>query len=322
MIKKICIVCSFLISSLAWANTWQPPKQIEIVVPYPPGGSTDRWGRVISEILNDNNWNSVVVNKPGADTTIASNYVAKAKPDGSTLYLSGIGFLDANISFNNRPEGIEYTVDSFTDIAPIGSGTLVLAVANNIPVNNYEEFKKYVIKNPEKFNVGFFNSYIANLFYIWAKKEKLPKPNIILYKGSAPLNVDLVGGHVPFAFDTYNTIAPFYQTNKVKVIAVLDVPGEKIFQKANPGKSIPVIGKIVPEVNMSIYYGVSGPAGMSKEAVNSINQVINQGLKNPKYSKPILDMHMGVQGGTPADLNKAHTTLKKLFENANKELNK
>jgi tripartite-type tricarboxylate transporter receptor subunit TctC len=233
-----------------------------------------------------------------------------------------MGFLDANISFKERPVGIKYTETSFTDIVPIGSGTLVLAVANHVPVNNYDEFKAYVRKNPEQFNIGFFNSYIANLFYIWAKRENLPQPKIVMYKGSTPLNQDLIGGHVPFAFDTYNTIAPFHQDKKVKVIAVLDVPGAKIYQKANPSEKITVIAQRIPEVNMSIYYGVSGPAGMSKEAVNEINRVINQGLKNPKYSKPMLDMYIGVQGGTPADLKKAHTNLKQLFRNAAKELDK
>ena len=323
MCKKLfAFFCLALILSTAGAQTWTPPKIIEIVVPYPAGGSTDRWGRVISEILNDHGWNSIVVNKAGADTTIASNYVAVAKPNGSTLYLSGMGFLDANISFKERPLGIKYTETSFTDIAPIGSGTLVLAVANNVPVNNYEEFKAYVRKNPDQFNIGFFNNYIANLFYIWAKKENLPQPKIVMYKGSAPLNLDLVGGHVPFAFDTYNTIAPFHQDKKVKVIAVLDVPGAKIYNKANPGDKIEIIGQRIPEVNMSIYYGVSGPAGMSKEAIYSINQVINQGLKNPRYTKPMQDMHIGVQGGTPADLNQAHTNLRRLFRNAAKELDK
>lgn len=319
-LKKIIAVLLLTVASVTLANTsWQPPGPIKIIVPYAPGGSTDKWGRVISKILSDRGWENYVENKPGADTTIASNLVAESKPDGTTLYLSGIGFLDANISFKQRPDGIRYTDQSFTDIVPIGSGTLVLAVANNIPVNNYSEFKDYVRKNPNKFNLGFFNQYIANLFYVWARKEGLPQPTVIMYKGSTPLGADLLGGQIPFAFDTYNTIAPLQQAGKVKVIAVLDATGYNVVKKANPTLDLYSIAKHHPELSMPIYYGVSGPAGMSPAAVKEINSVINTALKDPKYSKEMEDMFITVKGGTPQDLNNAHKGLRTLFKNVAKE---
>ena len=322
MFRKImCIVMLALITTPLLADTnWKPNGTIQIIVPYAPGGSTDSWGRVVSEILTDHGWPSVVVNKPGADTTIASNFVATSNPDGTTLYLSGIGFLDANLAFKNRPDGIGYTEKSFTDIVPLGSGTLVLAVADKVPVANYEEFKSYVRNNPTEFTVGFFNQYIANLFYVWANKEGLPRPNIIMYKGSAPLDADLLGGHINFAWDTYNTIARYQKTNKVKVIAVLDTVGHNLVKKANPGEEFFSVAAKYPELNMPIYYGISGPAGMPKTAVAKINQVINQGLKNPKFTKSISDMYIHVQGGTPTDLNQAHTKLLKLFKTVAKEI--
>ena len=322
MFKKFMIsLFAVLVSTVSLADTnWKPSGPIQIIVPYAPGGSTDSWGRVAAEILTANGWTSIVVNKPGADTTIASNLVATSNPDGTTLYLSGIGFLDANLAFKNKPEGIKYTEKSFTDIAPLGSGTLVLAVANKLPVSNYKEFKTYVHNNPTEFNVGFFNQYIANLFYVWAKKEGLPRPNIIMYKGSAPMDADLIGGHINFAWDTYNTIAQHQKANKVKVVAVLDIVGYDLVKKANPGEEFFSVSSKYPELNMPIYYGVSGPAGMSKEVVAEINQVINQGLKNPKFTKSISDMYIHVQGGTPDDLYREHAKLSKLFKTVAKEV--
>lgn len=322
MFKKFIIVLfAMLASAVTLAETnWKPSGTIQIIVPYAPGGSTDSWGRVVAEILSAHGWPSVVVNRPGADTTIASNLVATATPDGTTLYLSGIGFLDANLAFKNKPEGIKYTEKSFTDIVPLGSGTLVLAVANKVPVSDYEEFKAYVRKNPNEFTVGFFNQYIANLFYVWAKKEGLPRPNIVMYKGSAPMDADLLGGHINFAWDTYNTIAPYQKANKVKVIAVLDTVGYNLVKTANPGEKFFSVSAKYPELNMPIYYGVSGPAGMSKDTVAEINQVINQGLKNPKFTKSISNMYIHVQGGTTSDLNYAHTKLAELFRSIAKEV--
>jgi tripartite-type tricarboxylate transporter receptor subunit TctC len=301
------------------AEPWKPSKPIEIIVPYAPGGSTDTWGRVVGKILADHGWANAVVNKPGADTTIASNLVATSKPDGHTLYLSGIGFLDANLAFKNRPEGIKYTEKSFTDIVPLGSGTLVFAVANKVPVSNYDEFKAYIRKNPNQFNVGFFNQYIANLFYSWAQKEGLPRPNIIMYKGSGPMGADLLGGHINFAWDTYNTIAQHQQAGKVKVFAVLDAVGYDLVKKANPGQEFFNVAAKYPELSMPIYYGVSGPADMPKEAVAEINRVINKGLADPFYTKGITDLFITVKGGTPSDLKRSHTALFKLFKKVAQE---
>lgn len=320
MIKKIAFLCLFTLLSLtSTAATWTPPGNIKIVVAYPPGGSTDKWARVVSKILADHGWTNYVENKPGGETVIASNYVAQSKPDGTTLQLGTFGFLDANLASKTPPEGIEYTEHSFTDIVPLGSGSLVLAVANNVPVSNYQEFKEYVRKNPNEFNLGFFSQRIGEAFKLWAHKEGLPQPKIVLYKGSTPLDADLAGGHVQFAFDTYNTIAPLQQSGKVKVIAVLDNSGYDLVKKANPNITLYNIAKSHPDLAIPIFYGVFAPAGLPKEAVAEINTVINLGLKDPKYTAEMTNLYITVKGGTPTDLTKSHQELYKLFKNVSLE---
>mgnify|MGYP003343085365 FL=1 len=130
--RNALLVISFLLMlTPAFADTWKPTKPIEIVVPYPPGGGADKWGRVVSRIFNDHGWESFVSNKPGADTTIGSNYVAGAPADGHTLYMASNGFLDANLASKEPPAGINYSEKSFTDIAQIGFGSFVLVVSKN-----------------------------------------------------------------------------------------------------------------------------------------------------------------------------------------------
>ena len=287
---------------VASAAGFEPTKKsIEIIVPYPPGGATDKWGRVLDEIFQAQGWKSVVVNKPGADTVIGSNYVAAARPDGHTIYVGGNGFIDANIAFKQRAPGIEYTENSFTPIVPLGAGTAVLAVANNIPVNTYEEFKEYVKKNPEKFNLGFWNTYTGSIFYEWAKQEGLPRPNIVFYKGSAPQVADILGGHVPFVFDTYTAMRPHFQSGKIKIIATLDRRGVAIVKKDMPDARLVSIADRGPGVDVPIWYGLYAPAGTSPEVIAQINSVINNALKNPKYTRDIEMLHIANFGGSSLD---------------------
>jgi tripartite-type tricarboxylate transporter receptor subunit TctC len=324
MIKvlQVAIVGLFAVLSLtATAQSFTPTtKTIEIVVPYPPGGATDKWGRTIDEIFLAQGWKSVVVNKPGADTVIGSNYVAGARPDGHTLYVGGNGFIDANIAFKQRAPGIEYTENSFAPILPLGAGTAVLVVGKNVPVNTYEEFKQYVKKNPEKFNLGFWNTYTGNIFYEWAKKEGLPRPNIIFYKGSAPQVADVLGGHIPFVFDTYTAMAQHYRAGNVKIIAALDQRGVAIVKRDQPQAQLVSIANRVPGVDVPIWYGLYAPAGTPREVVAQINAVINHALQDPKYSKNIENLHIGNFGGTPEDQRRAQTSVLNIMRNVSKSI--
>jgi tripartite-type tricarboxylate transporter receptor subunit TctC len=324
MIKvlRVAIVGILAVASLtATAQSFTPTSRvIEIVVPYPPGGATDKWGRVLDEIFRAHGWQSAVLNKPGADTVIGSNYVAAAKPDGHTIYVGGNGFLDANIAFKQKAPGIEYTENSFEPIVPLGAGTAVLAVGKNVPVNNYEEFKQYVKKNPEKFNLGFWNTYTGNIFYEWAKKEGLPRPNIVFYKGSSPQVADILGGHIPFVFDTYTAMAPHYRAGNVKIIAALDRRGVAIVKKDVPQAQLVSIASRVPGVDVPIWYGLYAPAGTPREVVAQINAVVNHALQDPKYTQNIESLHIANFGGSPQDQRQVQTSVLTIMRNVAKSI--
>ena len=303
------IILTNAVMALASGSWPAADKTIEIIVPYPPGGATDKWGRVINEIFSSQGWKSLVVNKPGADTVIGSNYVAGARPNGYTLYVGGNGFIDANIAFQKKAPGIEYTEHSFAPIIPLGAGTAVLAVNKDVPINTYQEFKQFVRTNPDKFNLGFWNTYTANIFYEWARKEELPRPNIILYKGSAPQINDLLGGHIPFVFDTFTAMAPHYQAGKVKILAVLDSRGVDIVKKTNSNANIVSLAKIHSFLDVPIWYGLYAPANTPPEIISQINQVLNTALKNPKYTQDINSLHIANFGGTPQEQQQIQTRI-------------
>lgn len=323
MYKFLFSLAIMLVPLLGQAQDWRPSKTIEITVGYPAGGASDRFGRLVQKIFMDQGWETVVVNRPGASSTIGANYVSKQKPDGHNLFIGGLGFLDANIAANDNGLGIEYVEKGFTDIITLAYGSLTLMVNKDVPVNNYEEFKDWVRKNPTKFNLGYWNQYAAKIFYKWADLEKLPKPQIVIYKGTTPMMQDLFNGSIPFAIDTWTSAYPHYDANALKVIAVLDREGLNFVKRTAPKNKdtskLVSLAQKHPELDIVIWNGVVGPAGMPKNVVDSMNRVLNNALKDPKFAADFDFMKVPVKGGSPEFLNQTHTRLLQTFRKLNKE---
>jgi tripartite-type tricarboxylate transporter receptor subunit TctC len=310
----VCVLLA-VTSVFASAETWSPKtKSIEIVVPYPPGGATDKLARIVDKIFQEHGWKSHVVNRAGANGVIGGNFAAKAKPDGYTVFMSGTGLLDANIVY--KSPGIEYNEKSFTPIVPVGNVSFVLAVKKGMPINTYEKFKFYVRANPDKFNVAFWNANTANVFSEWARVEGLPTPNIVLYKGSGPQVIDLLGGHVDFAWDTWVAVAPHFDADKINVIATLDNQGADVIRQIKPDSPVVSVAKNHPQLGIGVWYGLWAPAGTPKDIIKEMNQVVNDGLKKPANRQAIESMYIKKYGGTAKSLEQLQSrnfeTIKKL----------
>jgi tripartite-type tricarboxylate transporter receptor subunit TctC len=320
MLKKLLFVL-LTVASLSVHADWDPTKHtIEIVCPYPPGGASDKVARVLEEMFTKHGWKSAVLNKPGADTVIGANYAAKAQPDGYTFYMGGNGFLDSNIAFKDPAPGIEYTENSFTPVVPMGISTLVLSVPADSPINNYEELKTYVKKNPKKFNVGFWNKYTANTFLLWAKLEGLPEPTIINYKGTAPQMTDLMGNHIEMAFDTYAASKQPWQTGKIKIIATLTKEGTELIRKTDPKAHVATLSKLHPELDLNIWFGLYAPAGVDRAVVAEINAYVNEALKEFNYANSLADSEIINTGGSIHDLQTIQTKTLKILRNVSKNI--
>jgi tripartite-type tricarboxylate transporter receptor subunit TctC len=321
--KKIILaftvgVISLFASNLA-AKDWDPVKNtIEIVVPYGPGGGTDRTARIVSDIFSVHGWKSVVVNKPGNNSIIGTNYAADAKPDGYTLFMGGDGTLDANFVFKNSAVGITYTENSFTPIIPLGKNGLILIAPKSSPVNTYEEFRTYVRRNPNRFNVGFWNLNQASTFLMWARLDGLPLPEIIVYKSSAAARADIVGGNLDFAFDSVPNTAQLYQTDKLKILAALTNDGVAEVRALNPGAVVPDLSQKYPELNVYVWRGLYAPTGTSSAIVKEINQVINQGFKKKEFIERLSSVDRFGVGGSSEQLQKTQFDVLNRFRNISK----
>jgi tripartite-type tricarboxylate transporter receptor subunit TctC len=306
MTRILSMVFAMIFSICVYAQptNFDPAQRpIEIIVPFPPGGSSDSIARLMGEMFNDVGWKAVVITKTGGASIVASNYVANSKPDGHTLLMAANAVFD-QIATSDSDKKLSYNENSFAPIIPMGTSSYALTMNGNVQINSYEEFKNYVRKNPEKFNVGFWNPNTAKLFAIWAEKEKLPAPNVVTYKGSAQMQLDLFGDNITFIVDSTPNLIQHLKSNKVKIFAVLDSRGEMILKRHKSDTKVFVIGQKYPELDVAIWHGVYAPAGTDPEVIAKINEVLNKGLKNPKYSENIDMLHLESPGGSVGLLDK------------------
>lgn len=298
------------------ASDWDPTKKtIEIVVPYAPGGGSDRTARLVSDIFTAHGWKSVVINRPGNNSIIGANSAAEARPDGYTLFMGGDGTLDANFAFRNQTEGMKYSENSFAPIVPMGKNGIILITAKGSPVNTYEEFRTYVRRNPNRFNVGFWNVNQANVFMAWARLEGLPLPQIIYYKSSALARADILGGNLDFSFDTVPSTAQLYQSDKIKILAALTKDGVNEVKAINPNASIPDLSQKHPDLNVHVWRGLYAPAGTNPAIIKQINQVVNHGLKSKEFSARLASVDQFGVGGTAEQLQRTQQDVTSRYRN-------
>jgi tripartite-type tricarboxylate transporter receptor subunit TctC len=316
LLSKLILSMAMMFAALTCSADakFDTTKPVTIIIPYPAGGAGDRMARIVSEMFVDRGWASVVLNKPGADAVIGTNLAAQAVPDGRTLYLGNTGALDANLVFN--APGIEYTADSFVPIVPLGVSGFILTVSNKSTITTYKEFKDYVKQNPKKFTVGFWNTNMSNIFYEWARLEGLPEPTIVIYKGSAPMSLDLLGGQIEFAFDSIPSAMENYRAGKYKVIAGMDQNSVEIIQSINPDANIVNLSKRHKDLGIMLFWGVYAPRGIDPAVAEQIRQAVNTSLhgSNTKYRNILTTMGIRPLGTRPEELLQAQLKTYQAFQ--------
>ena len=195
------VAASLFAASLAFAQAAYPSKPIRIVVPFPPGGTTDILARAVAQKLTEA-WSQQVIvdNRPGAGGNIGSDLVAKAPPDGYTLLMGTVGTHAINPSLYAR-----MPYDAQKDFAPVilvAGVPNVLEVNPSLPVQSVQELIAYAKANPGKLNFassgnGTSIHLSGELFKAMTGVQMTHVP----YKGSAPALADLVGGQVQLMFD-------------------------------------------------------------------------------------------------------------------------
>ena len=272
-----------------------PSRPIRMIVPYPPGGSTDPTGRAFAAWLSDALGQQVVVdNRPGAGATIGHGLGAKAAPDGYTLLLGTSGGLAAAPALNPK---VPY--DPVRDFAPIGLGVytpFLLVVHPSMP-SNLKEFVALGKTQPARINfsspgTGTPNHLGAELLKVMTGFQFVHVP----YKGGAQALVDVVAGRAQALFGGIPYTGPQVKAGRVRAIAI----GHP--QRVKSWPDVPAVAESLPGFNNTTWFGLLAPAGTPKSVITRINAEMNKALANAEFVKQLEAIGLEPVGSsTPAE---------------------
>jgi tripartite-type tricarboxylate transporter receptor subunit TctC len=262
-----------------------PDKPIKIVVPFPPGGSTDTLGRAIAQKLQENWGQPVLVeNRPGASTLIGSAMVAKAPADGYTLIVSVSSHttnpaMQATMPFD--------TLKDFTAVSMLARAP-VLAVANpNYPANNIKEL--IALGKAGKIKLDYGSAGAGTMTHLTAeliKKQTGLDMTHILYKGGTPAMMDVMSGHLAMTFATLGQVQPQLKAGKLKA---LGISSDKRYASV---PDIPTFKEQGIDVVTTEWFGLLAPAGTPPAIIAKLNGEVKQIMSNPELGDRLASIEL------------------------------
>lgn len=279
----------------AWAQSW-PQQTVKVMVPFPPGGSTDIIGRMVAEHLQQHLGKIVIVeNLPGATGSIGVGAVARAKPDGHTLLLGSVGTMVTNhFAYPKLPFGI----DAIAPVINLAETPNVLMVRPTLGVNTPAELVAYLKAHPGKLKHG--SSGMASSSHISCEMFKLRTGTSavhIPYKGGTPMLTDLMGDTIDFSIDQISSSLKLIQSGRIKALAVTS--GERSSQLPD----VPTLAEtILPGFVIAPWFCVGVPAGTPHPIIQRINIALNAMLGDQAVRTKLEGFGIVPVGGTPEDL--------------------
>ncbi len=282
------VLCAASASS-ALAQAW-PAKPVRMIVPYAPGGATDIMGRVVAQRLGEILGQQVLVdNRPGANTGIGAEAVAKSAADGYTLLFTNDATFVLNPAlFATLPYNM---ARDFAPVATVAYLNLALVVASNLPVNNFAELVAYTKAKSGTISYGSYGvGSQAHLMGEMYKKHTGSDMVHVPYKGSAPAVADVIGGQVVFTFPAIPTVQGFIKAGRVKVLAI---SGDK---RSPLLPEVPTFAEVgAKDLDIGAWYGFFAPTGTPRDVVARLNAAVSTMLSNQEF----VDKQLAPQGMLP-----------------------
>lgn len=275
-----------------------PTRPITLVVPFPPGGSSDTIGRAIAPKLGEKLGQAVIIdNRPGGGTAVAAGFVARSAPDGYTLLIGSGSMLSLNPAVRRD---LPYDpVKSFEQIGMVSRAGMVLLAGRNAPFDTLAQLQAAATKAPgdvpyASFGAGTASHFAAEMAWLAMGVQLLHVP----YKGSAPMLTDLIGGQLPLAMDTVVTAAPQIKAGKVKAIAVASpkrlatLPQVPTFAEAGfPGVVLESWGTLI------------APRGLPAAVHAKLEKALAETMADPGVRKALADQGVEAVVGSSAQAN-------------------
>lgn len=275
-----------------------PDKPIKLIVPFPPGGSSDVVARLLAEGGGQALGQPVVIdNVAGAGGNVGTSRAAKAAPDGYTMVQCTIGTCAINPSLYGGNPGY----DLFKDFVPVffsGGVMNVFTVNNNVPAKNMAELVALAKAQPGK--VTFASSGVGSSNHLtpeWLKFVAGIDMVHVPYKGSGPAIADLIGGQVMVFVDNEPSIVPHIKAGKMRALSVTGAQRSGALPEVPTMEEAGYKGFVVEP-----WFGFIAPRGTPKAAVDKLNAAFNAALANPRVKARLEEAGMRGGGGAPERL--------------------
>jgi tripartite-type tricarboxylate transporter receptor subunit TctC len=295
--RLFAVSCIALAAPLAQAQAAYPSKPIQLIVGYAPGGGTDLLARIVAAELSKGLGQSVVVeNKPGAQSIIAAQYVAKAAPDGYTILFGPSGPMSMNPAIYSK---LPYSpLKDFAPISLVGSFPLILVVGQSHPAKTVPELVDYAKAHPDKANYGASAApfqLAAELF----KQKTGTHFQYIAYKGSnQSVNATAIG-EVTMTLADPPPVVGQYKAGRVRALAITTPERHPAW----PG--VPTLREMgFPDLDIALWTGLLVPAGTPPAIVKRLNEELVKVLKQPDVHQRIVALGIDPVGSTPEEFSK------------------
>ena len=273
-----------------------PNRPVKLVVPFAPGGTTDIVARVVSQTIQGNFGQPMIVeNRAGAGGVIGATDTAKAAPDGYSL---GVATVSTIATAPAMEPNVPYDpVTDFTPIINIAATPNVITVNPQFPARDYDSFIAELKKNPGKYSyastgTGSITHMQMELFKAKTGVSMLHVP----YKGAGPALNDEVAGHVLVMLDNLPSSLPFIRQGRLIPIVIA---AEK---RVASLPDVPTFAEVgVPEVNRTAFYGIYGPKGLPRDVVTKVHDAVKKTLDDPEVRERIEQTGSVVIGNMPAE---------------------
>ena len=286
----------FVSSVSAQTAATYPEKPVKVIIPFPPGGTLDKVGRMLALKVGEQLGQSLVVeNRPGGNGVIGADVVAKANPDAYTLLFNASTFVTAPMTMRSVPYKV---LTDFTPIGLVALAPLSVAISNKLGVSDLKSFITAAKANPGKFNfaVGSIGS-AGHLCTVKLEQATDTQIAVVPYKGTGPAMTDLVGGQIEGFIDPVLGSVQFHRSGQLKVVEVTST-------KRLPNlPDVPTVSETIPDFQCASWYGLWGPAKLPLDLVVKLNAAINKALLSDMRDRLIAD---GIVpgGGSAADFAK------------------
>ena len=294
--ERLLVALALVVASQLASAQPYPNKPIRFIVGFPPGAAADSVSRILAAQLSAALGQPVIVeNKPGAESVIAADTVAKAPPDGYTLLFGSSSNMVAAPALRREPP-YDPTND-FSAISLIGHGTFLLFSHPSVPATNLRELIDYARANPDKLNYATGNpiSIIATAQFMKATDTRMVQ---VPYKGEAPAIPDLIAGRVQVEFIATVAVAlPHVNTGRLRVLAAMTD------QRSPLAPDVPTLAELgVPEVTVRLWAGIFGPAKMPASVVQRLSSEMNALLKRPEVREQLVRQGYDPRGSSSEEL--------------------